>query len=166
MDKSLSNFEVMGALNNKINVMTYTQLANYDNIENVLGPNKAVVLLYLTKWNYGHYTCLFLNSNNKLHYFDSYGDTPDYLLKYIPEYFREESLQKLPHLTYLLWKCKYQIEYNDYKLQKMGKNITTCGRWCIIRLLNKELSDKQFAENFINKKKPADKIIYEMTKNI
>lgn len=38
------------------------------------------------------------------------------------------------------------IEYNNYKYQKRGRDIKTCGRHCTFRLLNKDLKLDEYNE--------------------
>jgi hypothetical protein len=166
MDKPLSAEQVKNAMDNKVNFLTYPELFKYDNIEDALGPYKKLILLYLTQKDFGHYVCVFINDYDELHFFDSYGDMPDDQLKYIPEYFRYDSGQYIPHLTYLLWKSDNDVFFNEFKLQKMSPKIATCGRWCIGRLLLPNLTEKEFADIFLNKKDSPDKIITNMTKFI
>jgi len=163
MNIPLSSDQVVEALNGKVNFLTYTELSKYNNIHDALGPYKKLILLYLTTKNYGHYVCLFINNKGHLHFFDSYGKMPDDQLKFIPEYFRDESDQRMPHLTYLLWKAHNPVYYNEFRLQKMNKNVATCGRWCVARLSNIHLSEKQFANYFLNKKTSPDNIVLELT---
>lgn len=135
-------------------IFIYHQLANYDDIDKVLGENGMCILLYETKKNFGHWVCLF-KRNNEIEHFDSYGIFPDYELKLVDENMRDILGQRYPHLSYLLEKSPYKLHYNHHVLQKRG---STCGRWCLARILNRNLNENQFAKLF-SKYKDKDLII-------
>ena len=146
---ALSNGDIYKLLDGKCNILTYPELTKYDDIDSAMGKYKALVLLYLSKQNYGHWICVFQRNNNTIEFFDPYGFFPDDELQFIPEHFREVSGQKYPHLTYLLAKCKYQkIEYNNTRLQKLENNVNTCGRWCVVRLMLRNISIEKFVKKF------------------
>jgi len=145
---SLSESDIKTMLNGQCNVLTYPELVNYDNINDAMGPHGALILLYMTKQNYGHWVCAFKRNNNAIEFFDSYGFFPDDELKLIPEYFRKVSNQLYPHLTYLLLKSKNKIEYNNVQLQKLKKDVNTCGRWCIVRIMLRNLTINEFVRKF------------------
>ena len=145
---SLSESNIKTMLNGQCNVLTYPELVNYDNINDAMGPHGALILLYMTNQNYGHWVCAFKRNNNAIEFFDSYGFFPDDELKLIPEYFRKVSNQLYPHLTYLLLKSKNKIEYNNVQLQKLKKDVNTCGRWCIVRIMLRNLTINEFVRKF------------------
>lgn len=138
-NKSLSNYNIFELLNKKIRILTYPELAEYKNIYDVLSPNNSFILLYMTGKRYGHWCCV-IEHNDRIEFFDPYGDAlPDDEFKYIDNNFRKISSQYYPHLTYLLYKSKKPIEYNNYNFQKKNNNIKTCGRHCVFRIANKKL---------------------------
>lgn len=162
--EDLSTSQIKKALDNKVWVMTYDKLKNFDTIDEALGPFKKLVILYLTKHNYGHFVCLWKFNETTIQFFDSFGDKVDRELKYIPKFFRHESGQEYPALSYLLLKSGYKIRYNQYKFQNIDNN--TCGRWCIYRLWNSNLNEKQFANIFKGKKVSPDILVTYFTRNI
>lgn len=149
MNKSLSGDEILKLINGKGKILTYTQLASYQNIDDVLEPYGCAVILYLSEHYYGHWVCLFKFNDTTIEFFDPYGMPPDDQLAFIPEHFRKISKQELPHLTALLWKSGKEIEYNDHKLQKDASDINTCGRHVACRIAMKELHIDDYAD-FIN----------------
>lgn len=165
MDKALSNRDIMRLINNKANLLTYSELQKYKNIDEALGDYGALVLLYETKQNFGHWTAIFKVNKNKIEHFDSYGLKPDDELKFVPEYFRRINYEDIPHLTYLLYNSGYNVIYNEYKLQKKLININTCGRWVATRLKYRMIPQKIFAKFFLEYKDP-DKIVTEITNSI
>ena len=76
MDKSLSDTDILNYMNGKTNLIQYKEIINYDNIDDLLGQYKKCVLLYHTRENYGHWTCLY-KVKNTIYFFDSYGVIPD-----------------------------------------------------------------------------------------
>ena len=134
-DKSLSGEDIMKLVDNKANLITYPELAEYKNIDECLKPHGAAVILVETKENYGHWICIFKQNNKVLEYFDPYGLKVDEALKFIPNNFRIKNNEKFPHLSYLLLNSKYVLTYNHYKLQKFMKDVNTCGRHVAFRLI-------------------------------
>lgn len=162
MDKALTNHEILKMINHKANLLVYEDLQKYNNIDDVLGKYKALVLLYETRDNFGHWTCLFKVNSNTIEHFDSYGLKPDSELKFVPEYFRKIHYEDYPHLTALLYLSKYKVIYNEYELQKHGKGINTCGRWVVTRLNYRMIPQNVFAKFFLKYKNP-DLAVVEAT---
>lgn len=161
MNISLSDKDILNMLDRKCNLLTYTELANYNNLNDALGEYKTLVILYMTKNNYGHWCCLFLRDDNILEFFDSYGIFIDDELEFIPDNYRIVSNQSYPHLTYLIYNSQYKnVEYNQYKLQKMTPEINTCGRWVVVRIMLKRLSLDEFAQKFKNN---GDEMVVQLT---
>lgn len=116
-------------------LITYGELKKYKSIDDLLHKNGICVILYETKQGFGHWCCFFKLNDDMIEFFDPYGLMPDSELRYIPLYFRYISNQKRPHLSFLLSDSKYDIEYNNYRLQKYKHDINTCGRHVCCRLL-------------------------------
>jgi hypothetical protein len=134
-------------------ILSYDELYQYDTIDDLLPkPFDAIFLLYLQKENYGHW-CLLSKYDNTIEMFNSYGD------KYIDEplYWTSKQMrQKLgvikPHLRYLLENTNindYDIIFNGYDFQdETNDKISTCGRWCVLRLKTL-IKNKMSLSNFI-----------------
>ncbi len=163
MAKSLSSKDISDFFDGKVNIITYKELINYDNIDDVLGQYNMCVLLFLSKPNFGHWTCVFRTIDDGIEFFDSYSFKPDSELSLINMDFRKQSNQQYPYLTYLLYKSKKPIEYNHHKFQKISNSVkyNTCGRWVIIRLLFKDIKLEKFIKLFNIPN--ADEFITEMT---
>lgn len=143
-------------------ILTYKQLTNYKDIDTLFGKKDVIYLLYETIKNYGHWCVLMKKNDGNIEFFDSYGIMPDQELKFADDLFRMKNNMLLPHLTALLYMCPYHIEYNDHKLQSTNDNIATCGKWCLIRALTKDICDIDiFADYFKNNKhfKPDELIV-------
>lgn len=165
MDKALSSKDIMELIHHKANLLTYIELQNYNNINDVLGKYQAIVLLYETSMNFGHWVCVFKVNENTIEHFDSYGLKPDDELKFVPEYFRIVNYDEIPHLTYLLYNSNYKVIYNEYQLQSKKKGVSTCGRWVSTRLNYRMIPQEKFSKFFLEYDNP-DKIVVELTENI
>jgi hypothetical protein len=143
MDYSLSDTDMLNYMKNRTNLIQYKDIINYDNIDDLLGIYNKCILLYHTKENYGHWTCLY-RVNNTIYFFDSYGVIPDDELKFLHKDLKEELNSNHRYLTKLLYESKNNIEYNEYQLQKKSPNINTCGRWVLLRLKYPKISIDNF----------------------
>jgi hypothetical protein len=151
MDKSLSNFEIMELLGDKTRILTYPEIKKHKSVDDLLYPWGNVVILYMTGDSYGHWTTLFKHSDGSIEYFDSYGKMPDQPLEI--EFINDIGGQERFYLTRLLNICKRKIIYNHHKLQSKDKRISTCGRWVVLRLLNKDKSLEEFYDELVQEKK-------------
>lgn len=115
------------------NIIPYKQIKNYNNIDELLGKNKVCFILFETDENYGHWTVIFRN-NDLIEFFDPYGLFIENQKIYIED---EKFIDPINHLSILLKKSHYKISYNEIKFQNIDKSIGTCGKWCIVRLLNR-----------------------------
>ena len=168
-----SNYSFSGAdihefTDGKCEIITYPMLLQYNNIHEPFNGKKALVLLYETGPNYGHWTCLLKHPNNVIEHFDSYGLIPDDELKFIPKKYRKESGQDHNYLTELLYKSGCDIEYNHTVLQKYNKDAgydnATCGRWCAVRIYFRRVPLKKFVKIMKSGEKygvsPDDVVVY------
>lgn len=143
---ALSNDDILRIMKGKVKVMRYQDVANYDNIDELLKPYGNVVILYESKAGYGHWVALCKRGKNMLSFFDSYGIVPDNELEFIPKAYRQASNQMKKHLTQLLADSKYKVEYNNHPFQSAQAGVSTCGRWACGYLLNKKLGVDGFWE--------------------
>lgn len=164
---SLSNNEVMKLVNGKANLIQYSELAKVSNIDEILKPYGACIILFLTRKNYGHWTCLFKVKPDELEFFDPYGLFIDDELNFkMPEYFRKKSNQDYPHLTWLLYNSPYKISYNEHKFQKKMKGVATCGRHTAMRLILRYLTLEQYKELIDGSRMDPDKFVTMLTSYI
>lgn len=147
MNHPLSSEEISNLLQGQIRIINYKQLREVDDIEDLLEPFGAFIMLYEMKRNFGHWVCVFKH-NGTIEHFDSYGVKPDYELKWVPDYFKKIGGEDIPYLTYLLYKSQKKTRYNHYRLQSFRKGVSTCGRWCVARVIYKNLSENQFYKKF------------------
>jgi hypothetical protein len=161
-DIALSNYEIDKKLDGKTKVLKYSALRRFNNINDLLEPYKNFILLFMSKPNYGHWTCV-LKHSNKIEYFDPYGgqsNYPDTILDKIDNNIKKETNQNYPYLTKLLYNSNYPIEYNNYRFQEMGNSIKTCGRHCIVRILLKDLELEEYY-NFMHNLSKSYKMNYD-----
>lgn len=164
--KSLSDGDIMFLLNEKANIMTYPELTKYHDLDEALGPHSALVLLYETKRKFGHWTLVFKLDNDTVEFFDSYSLMPDDELSFIPEHYRIENNELLPHLTYLLYNSGYNVEFNDYKLQAHVKDTNTCGRHVVARLLFRNMDIDNYVDMISETGMDPDTFVTVLTNNI
>lgn len=158
--KPLSDKEVLRLVNGKANLILYPQLHKYKSIDEILGPYDATFILFESEPRFGHWCCLFKEGND-VEFFNPYGGYPDDSLKYIDKNFRKISNQLIPYLSYLMLDSPYELFYNEHKFQKMEEGVNTCGRWCAVRLLCRDISLDDFAKYF--RGKDGDYIVTEIT---
>jgi hypothetical protein len=150
-NEALSDTQVMKLIDNKANFVVYPDIHKYQNIDQLLGPYGACVILYESKANYGHYCCVF-KRGNELEFFNPYGSSikegedglPDSMLKFIDKDFRDKSNQNHTYLANLMYNSPYNLSYNQYPLQRFGEGIKTCGRHVASRLMHRGLSLDQY----------------------
>lgn len=150
--KSLSNEEIMKALDNKANLIIYPELYKYKTLDDVLGKWGKCIILFETQKNYGHWCCIFKLKNRGIEFFDSYGNMVDTQLKKIDINFRIENNEFYPHLSLLMLQSPYLLSYNHFKFQELKKNVNSCGRWCVLRLLFSNLTLDEFIKIFGKKR--------------
>lgn len=137
---ALSNYEIDQILNGKTKILTYNILPHIGNIKELLEPYKNFILLYMTEPNYGHWVCI-LKHPDRIEFFDPYGgkNIPDKELDVIKDHVKEITNQDFPYLSKLIYESGLPIEYNNYQFQQYNKDIKTCGRHCIVRVIFKNL---------------------------
>ena len=145
-DIALSNKDILQLLDGKASIVLYPQLHKFHNIDQVLGPYGACILLFEAKPKYGHWCCLWKLNPTTVSFFNSYGGYPDDSLEYINDEFRRNTNQKYPILSQLLLDSPYELTYNDIDYQKHKQDIRTCGRHCVVRLKCRNLTDEEYEE--------------------
>lgn len=120
-------------------IITYPELSNYDSINELLDETPVCVILYLSSQNYGHWTVLLRLDNGEVEYFDSYGGFIDEPLELLENKLRISLKEDCPMLLELLYNFDGKVNYNNYRLQKLNKDIQTCGRHVCCRILFKDL---------------------------
>ncbi len=164
---ALTDEDIRNLLDDKIKIVPYPDLINYESIDELLEPYDAVALLFEIKPKQGHWVLIHRLPNGHIEFFNSYGGRggeggyPDDCLDYVPKRYRKESNQDFPHLTQLLYECPDKIDYNQYQFQSDDPNIKTCGRWVSIRRILNDITLKDFSKIF--KKENGDEIVTFLT---
>ncbi len=161
ISKLLSNKDILKLVNGKANIVLYQNLIHCNSIDEILEPYGACFLLYQNSANFGHWCLLFKLNKNILEFFDHYGYIPDSELQFVPQEYRKILNENHTYLLKLLYNSQYNIDYNEHRFQLLAKNVSTCGRWCVVRLWNKHLSLKDFVKLF---KKNGDVKVTLLTK--
>ncbi len=143
----LSGQDLKNITNGKANILRYSDLMNYQNIEQVLGEHGAVIILYQTERDFGHYASLFKSSHDPqgtLIFFDSLGITMDKELKLSTFNAKNMGGVAVAHLTDLVNASNYKVISNTKKLQLNAFANNTCGRYAAMRIVWRALSNKEF----------------------
>ena len=162
MDRALTNDEVLKLCNYKCNYLNYKELTGYENINDAMGEYGALVLLYLSKENYGHYTCVFVRDKNTIEMFDSFGfEMPDDEFKYIEKKERIKNSEIYPYLTKLLYDSGKKIEVNVDQLQAFEAK--TCGRHVAVRLRLRDINIDDYVKLMKSTKLTPDELVIYLT---
>lgn len=156
MEYPLSSKDIQQYLKN-VKIILYKDLQNYYSAKDLVRPHNQVVIMFKTSSDFGHWCCL-LKNHSGYEFFDPYGLFLDDQLetKMEPDPDEDEEMFKLRYgqdtrwLTKLLAKVDEPVSYNHHKFQAFklpdGTRPQTCGKWCILRLLNYEKPLDEFKE--------------------
>ena len=167
---SLSNKDILRFIGNRANLVLYPDIRKYKTIDQLLGKHGACVILYLTKENpglYGHWCCVFKQGKNTIQFFDPYGGPVDSQLDYsMDDYFRKKYNLDIPLLTWLLYKSKYKVRYNEFPFQEEKTNINTCGRHVCCRILLKYLDEYEYEDFMYSTQYKPDELVTLLTQDV
>jgi hypothetical protein len=140
----LNGFEMM-CLNPDAEIITYDKLNNIFDLNDLFkGKDKIIILYLLNSRSSGHWVCLFKNHQG-INFFDSYGKLPDVEIDNLTIEQRDEYNVKQNRLKEIL--AKYTVYYNNICLQ--GKKTQVCGCYVSHRLINKDLTEDEYINTFI-----------------
>ena len=146
---ALSNDDINTILEPDTKIFTYPKFNEFQSIDDAFDKEGRCVFLFLTEnESTGHWLCMFKRPEG-IEYFDSYGDKPDAQRSWLSEEKLIQLDEAEPRLTELLRASPYKVWYSTFPYQSDRSDVSTCGRWCVARLLCKELSNLQFY-NFVN----------------
>lgn len=140
---------ILYMLNNRVNVVRYSDLDSYSSFEELIGPYQQCIILYphTPDGNVGHWCTVFSHSltSDRAEFFDAYGF---YIDDPIDDYNdRMHDKHKLePKLLDLILASKYanNFHYNEIPYQSESLATDTCGLWAVYRLKNKHLDEYEF----------------------
>ncbi len=158
-----SDKDILKAVEGKANLVLYPEIEEYDNINQLLGSNKACIILYITDDNggdiFGHWCCIYQVAKNTLEFFDPYAYIFDSQLTFADK-------KTPPFLTRLLENCNYDIRVNTHILQsRQSKSMSTCGRHCAVRLNCRTIPLNVYADLLMSElpNRTPDEIVTELT---
>lgn len=153
----LNGFQIR-QLNPDANVYTYTELYQFDTVEDLFKDTDKVIILYLiASEKVGHWTCLFLNQDG-IHFFDPYGVQPDFEFQLLSKEKRKFLNEEYDYLNKHLLK-DYKVIYNNITFQR--EKTATCGCFVSHRLFHSNLSDPQYFSIFAQSDKKPDELVAE-----
>lgn len=159
MMRGLGSGEIYDKLNKKVRIISYKQLSQFNNLDEVLSPFGRVIILYEIVDSFGHWTCVFRRGKGEVEFFDSYSGLPDSQFRFIDKNFKTSDYGTFPLLTSMLYESGYKIFYNDVPLQSKNRKIATCGHFCVLRLIFSNVNEYEFANMWINKKFSPDYLV-------
>lgn len=144
------NGEEMQFLNPDSKIISYTDLNNINDLEELFKDTDKIIILYLLfSSTAGHWVCLFKNNKYKtLNFFSSYGVPEDYELDNISKKKRNELNEKSNRLSFLT--KNYLVYYNNIIFQGVGTS--TCGCFVSHRLHYSNLNDYEYLNIFLKNK--------------
>ena len=154
----------MHQIDPKLRIVAYHELDRFKTLDQLLGKDKAVCMLYESEYNNGHYVLLLEHANGTLELFDPYGKLDgkginlDDEIKY-SDYSRDHLNGHPPELTQLIKQSGKKLIINHYPFQKMSDSISTCGFHSCARHLLRDLPLQQYAKHFLGHKEPADYLV-------
>jgi hypothetical protein len=137
--QSLSDDDIRNFFKSKIKIVKYSDLKDMQSIDDLLEPHmRCIILFEISAINSGHWTLLQQCYDTKkkkpyILFFDSYGYSPENEISVISPEFRKYSDQERGYLLKLLYEQPQEVHYNNYRLQKIKKNINTCGKYCCVK---------------------------------
>lgn len=133
------------------NIIGYPEVAKYKSLEDLFTDNGIIpksfstIIDFLSSPSYGHWTLLFRHPNGELEFFDSYGlflGDEKYFINPI-ELIRLN--QHKPWITRLLG--REPLIWNDIQLQRFDPDVSTCGQWCIDRLVHYKMNIAEYIKH-------------------
>jgi len=144
-------------------IIEYKELKNYKNINQLLPKNKDYVIILFRHPTGAHWQGL-LKNNNIIEFFCSYGTFPDECYYNWETQKENDSFEQFqPYLSNLLNNCNYECVYNPIQYQSMKNDISTCGRFVLMRiffLINHGGNLNDFY-NYLKRKKKEYKLSYD-----
>lgn len=158
--RALSGEDLHKLCEGKSHVLRYRELGQFSSLRDALGRHRAMIVLYETRENYGHWVAVLETDRGALEVFDPYGARDvDAELEFIPK-----AIRPPPYLSRLIAQGEFRtVNYNKCDLQKFSHLVNTCGRWCGLRIALRDVPLKRFLELFIGQRMPADWLVTALT---
>jgi len=124
------------------NFIIYNDIDNYyDSIDDMFINDICYVLFEMEQRFKGHYCCL-LRRNNVIEFFDPYS----YMIEEQKDFMDPHLLEHENHISKMLMDSNYKICYNHYEFQELNPRIATCGRWCGLRAMYRDIPLYKFKD--------------------
>jgi hypothetical protein len=141
----LTGADMLRIANDETNIILYEDLEGVSNIDEVLSPYDACIILYQTARNFGHWVTLLKTSDNSLEFYDAYGLAVDEELNLENEFHKRIHEGKIvPHLTHLIEESGYTVKSNKVRLQQNLEDVNSCGRYSALRVRLRDFSMEKF----------------------
>lgn len=141
---ALSNDDINTILEPDTKIFTYPEFASMTSIDEAFDKLGRCVFLFLTTSSTsGHWVCMF-KRKDMIEYFSSYGDKPEAERNWLSQEQLDDLGQDEPYLMNLLKQSRCRVFYSTHEYQSDRQDINSCGRWCVARLICKDISNQQF----------------------
>jgi hypothetical protein len=142
----LSDDDIRKLLGDDIAIHNYPDLEGMRSIDELFDRQGRAILLYPNSGpTSGHWVAL-INRGDRIEFFDPYGDAPDHQNDNLPTAYLAMLDADRPHLTRLLRESGKAVFYNRHAFQVENKNVATCGRHAVVRLLYAPYSLKRYKQ--------------------
>ena len=163
---SLSNDDINKILEPDTKIWTYPDFKDMSSIDDCWDSMGRCIFLFLTKSEReGHWIAMWKDGDT-IHYFDPYGMKPEAGRAWLSTDKLEALDMGTPYLWNLMKQSGYKVIYNRYPYQSKDGDVATCGRWAVVRLLWKNLSDKQFYDKIKSSGMNPDEYVTMITSQI
>lgn len=154
----LSYSDMEKIANGKLKIILYTDLEKIKDINELFNPYGGFIVLYQSTPSFGHWVSILRVDSKTIEHFDPYGYSLDEELKFC------QKMELKPWLSALIKQSKYKnVICNNLPLQSKNTNISTCGRWAVIRQILKDYPLKDFINLFKKTKLEPDFYITALT---
>jgi hypothetical protein len=133
----LSNTDIQSLLDGETNIFTYPMLDDIDHIDEVFDSKGRAIMLFLTDGeNSGHWISV-IKRGTDIEVYDPYGHSPAEWKTKLGGAMSDMKrwIQDKPLLEKKVRDAGYRLIYNKKQVQPISKNIATCGRHSVMRLL-------------------------------
>lgn len=160
-DYALSNQDIQQILQPDTNILTYPDLSTMTTIDECFDGLGRCILLYLTESpTSGHWVSMIKHDDDgTIEYFDPYGKPVEEPLHWVGRGKNMLLRQQPGILKRLLKDSGYKVIYNTTPYQKDGKDISTCGRHCVSRLVLKDYSIDDYKDIIKSSKLSPDDFV-------
>lgn len=135
--QDLSGAQLVRMTKGKARAMRYDDLRSVTRLEQLFDKTNCVIVLLQIQGAsspVGHWIAL-IKHNDHIEHFDSYGLSVD----------QEIALTYEQHyLSDLIDQSRTNVVTSQKKLQAVREHVNTCGRWCVLRCLLRNLNMRDF----------------------